>query len=273
MEQHLLYLLKTRECIRANVNIFKIGKTKQENLKRFRQYRGSVVQLITSCNDCDMLEIELIKKFKLKYIHRKDYGNEYFEGDYEDMKNDINNEITNEKKLDKDDFMLYYNDWPKWFDKNTKLRIQNPSEYNRIENSYKAKNNVLRIEHFNRSEPYMITTYSEFIIHTSINKIVITNKKNQEGQIWQGTDTTSLLINKDNLISLLEQNAPDKFNKDNIWYYTKSSFDTMLSENNKNNEEDSIDTSLPFKYDYKKIIKDICTICFEDEFFPKLEMI
>jgi len=42
-----------------------------------------------------MLEKKLISDFKNKYKHRKDLGNEYFEGDYNDMINDIHNKITN----------------------------------------------------------------------------------------------------------------------------------------------------------------------------------
>lgn len=91
-----IYLLQEREFITPNQNVYKMGKTKQENLQRFKQYpKGSKLLLQHICNDCDMLEKKLISDFKNKYKHRKDLGNEYFEGNYNDMIKDIHNKITN----------------------------------------------------------------------------------------------------------------------------------------------------------------------------------
>ena len=91
-----IYLLQEREFIITNQNVYKLGKTRQDNLQRFKQYpKGSKLLLQHICNNCDMLEKKLISDFKNKYKHRKDLGNEYFEGDYNDMINDIHNKITN----------------------------------------------------------------------------------------------------------------------------------------------------------------------------------
>ena len=91
MPTNYIYLLQEREHIRLNEEIYKIGRTKQEDLKRFKQYpKGSKLLLYQVCDDCDNLEKELIKEFKNKYIHRKDIGNEYFEGQLNDMIKDIN---------------------------------------------------------------------------------------------------------------------------------------------------------------------------------------
>ena len=46
------------------------------------------------CHNCDVLERQLIREFKNKYIHRRDIGNEYFEGDYNEMIKDIHKMIT-----------------------------------------------------------------------------------------------------------------------------------------------------------------------------------
>lgn len=81
-----IYLLQEREFIKTNENIYKIGKSKQENLKRFKQYpKGSRLLLQIICFDCDVLETRLIKEFKKKFIHRSDIGAEYFEGNYTRM--------------------------------------------------------------------------------------------------------------------------------------------------------------------------------------------
>lgn len=93
---HYIYLLQEREFVNAGENIYKVGKTKQENLHRFYQYpKGSELILQRQCNDCDMLEKLLIKYFISKYIHRTDIGFEYFEGNDLDMVKDINNMIEN----------------------------------------------------------------------------------------------------------------------------------------------------------------------------------
>ena len=88
-----IYLLQEREFANSFQNIFKIGKTKNENNKRISQYpKGSVLLLQKICNNCDDLEKELIKIFKERFIQRKDIGTEYFEGDYQEMSDIIYNQ-------------------------------------------------------------------------------------------------------------------------------------------------------------------------------------
>lgn len=95
MHQYI-YLLREREFISLNQNVYKIGKTKQENLQRFHQYpRGSELLLQHSCDNCDALEVQLIREFKIKYIHRREFGNEYFEGDCKEMIKDIDKKLAN----------------------------------------------------------------------------------------------------------------------------------------------------------------------------------
>jgi hypothetical protein len=92
-----IYLLQEREFITTKQKVYKLGKTKQENLQRFKQYpKGSKLLLQQVCDDCDILEVELIREFKNKHKHRRDIGNEYFEGDYKEMIKDIHNKITND---------------------------------------------------------------------------------------------------------------------------------------------------------------------------------
>jgi T5orf172 domain-containing protein len=89
-EIEYIYLLKDRTSIELNNNIFKIGKTKQENLKRFNGYqKGFKIILLIKCNNCNDIESKIINKFKIKYIQCNDYGTEYFEGNYLQMIIDI----------------------------------------------------------------------------------------------------------------------------------------------------------------------------------------
>ena len=92
-----IYLLKEREFIKTNENIYKVGKTTQDNDNRIKQYpKGSKLLLLCDCiNNCSQIEHTIIQLFKSKYIQRKDIGNEYFEGDYKSMMNDIFTSIFN----------------------------------------------------------------------------------------------------------------------------------------------------------------------------------
>lgn len=100
-----IYLLHEREFIKTNEPIYKIGKTKQENLKRFNSYpNGTLLILQILCNDCDKYEKLILNTFKEKFIQKKEIGNEYFMGNclamidiiYNIIK--IDNEYQNEKE-------------------------------------------------------------------------------------------------------------------------------------------------------------------------------
>ena len=96
MDAQYIYLLQEREFRKSNENVYKIGKTKQEHLKRFNQYpTNSKLLLQIECIDCNSIEIILIKMFKNKYIQRTDVGREYFEGCHKDMINNIYHTILN----------------------------------------------------------------------------------------------------------------------------------------------------------------------------------
>jgi hypothetical protein len=108
MTAHYIYLIQEREFIKTCEKIYKIGKTKQENNKRINHYpKQSILLLQIICDNCDQLEREIIKIFKNKYNRRKDIGNEYFEGDCEDMMKTIyytrNNiiDIINQEKIER----------------------------------------------------------------------------------------------------------------------------------------------------------------------------
>jgi hypothetical protein len=87
-----IYLLQEREFIKTNEPIYKIGKTKQECLKRIINYpNGTKLIIQIECNDCDTYEKLLITKFKKDFIHKNDIGNEYFYGNRFKMINIIYN--------------------------------------------------------------------------------------------------------------------------------------------------------------------------------------
>lgn len=90
MKLQYVYLIQLREFIKSGEKIYKIGRTNQENFKRFYQYpKGSQILFQMICNNSEKSEKEIIINFKTKYIFRKDIGNEYFEGNFINMIDDI----------------------------------------------------------------------------------------------------------------------------------------------------------------------------------------
>lgn len=85
-DDEYIYLLKEREFIKTREEIYKVGKTKQKNLKRLDAYpNGTVLILYILCQNCDNTEKKILKDFKEKFIHKRDIGLEYFKGDPDDM--------------------------------------------------------------------------------------------------------------------------------------------------------------------------------------------
>ena len=90
MKIQYIYLIQLREFLKSGEPIFKVGRTQQENFKRFYQYtKGSKILFQMICDNSNESEKEIIIIFKNKYIFRKDIGNEYFEGNFINMIDDI----------------------------------------------------------------------------------------------------------------------------------------------------------------------------------------
>ncbi len=96
-----IYLLQVKELL--GTNIYKIGRTTQEYNKRFNQYpKGSQLILQMKCMNCINSEKELLKIFQEKFKRKKEYGNEYFEGNYEEMIQIIFSHLFPKKEIDCD---------------------------------------------------------------------------------------------------------------------------------------------------------------------------
>jgi hypothetical protein len=92
-----VYLLQEREFIKTKEDVYKVGMTKKENHERFNQYpKCSKLLFQMICNNCKNMEKVVVKRFKETFKQRKDYGNEYFEGDYKNMIDIIYYTIKNE---------------------------------------------------------------------------------------------------------------------------------------------------------------------------------
>jgi hypothetical protein len=92
-----IYIIHERTFVELNTNIYKIGKTK--NIKnRLNGYtKGSKLLFTIACKDCTESENKILNFLKNndKYIHAKEYGNEYFQCNLQDLMIDIHNLILN----------------------------------------------------------------------------------------------------------------------------------------------------------------------------------
>jgi hypothetical protein len=90
-----IYIIHERTFVELNANIYKIGKTK--NIKnRLNGYtKGSKLLFSIACKDCTESENKILNFLKNneKYIHAKEYGNEYFQCNLQDLMSDIYNLI------------------------------------------------------------------------------------------------------------------------------------------------------------------------------------
>jgi hypothetical protein len=85
MEQ--IYLLKT-DMIMENLPIYKIGRSRQPDVKRVRSYPNTYKLVsMNTCENCVYIEAELLKLFHKKY--KIAYRREYFVGDENEMAKDI----------------------------------------------------------------------------------------------------------------------------------------------------------------------------------------
>lgn len=86
-----VYIIQEREFIRLEEPTFKIGKTAKENsYDRISKYpKGSALMMLLLVKNCHKTEDEIMNVFCKKYIQKRDYGKEYFEGDIESMIEDV----------------------------------------------------------------------------------------------------------------------------------------------------------------------------------------
>jgi hypothetical protein len=79
-----IYVIKEREFIKTDENVFKVGRTTRVVNRRLDQYpKGSrpyYFEEVKNCVETERLIIARLKSFSNYFIHRTDIGAEYFEG-------------------------------------------------------------------------------------------------------------------------------------------------------------------------------------------------
>lgn len=74
-----LYIIKEREFIKTNENIYKIGKSTNIQYRMPKYPKNSVVYGIVYSQDVHKAEKELIERFDERFKQRPDIGREYYE--------------------------------------------------------------------------------------------------------------------------------------------------------------------------------------------------
>jgi hypothetical protein len=227
-----IYLIQVREFIKTKENIYKVGMTTKENHIRFNQYpNGSILLFQMICNNCKNLEKTVIKIFKETFIQQKNIGTEYFEGDYKKMIDVIYLQIKNEEEI------LILND------------------------------NEEEILNDNEEYVYQITTYDEWIKYNKIDKIIITNKKTEEGFLrfkgyaWRKFYNQNCLEDddKENLLGFIKNCQAIVFTyKNKITNEKLSNIEYIKLDNNERNKY----TIFQGEYNEEQILKDIKLKCY-----------
>lgn len=182
MTTNYIYLLQEREFIKTKENIYKVGMTEKENHKRFNQYpKGSILLFQMICRDCKTTEKQILKRFKSLFDQKKDIGNEYFEGNYEQMIDAIYTIIKDE----------------------TTTNVHNTKDD-------KSDDESVNMEEDTPETSCIITTYEDWSKFNDIDKVIITNKKTHEGflklkgHIWSPLcDTNNLDMCDEDLVGYI----------------------------------------------------------------------
>jgi len=80
------YLLVPRGSLDSKNNVVKVGRTINPVNRLIDYPKGSKMYCVMLVVDAKATEDKICDTFRKLFIHRKDYGNEYFEGDIDEMK-------------------------------------------------------------------------------------------------------------------------------------------------------------------------------------------
>ncbi len=94
---HAVYIIHTKPCLDRGLCVYKIGRTCQVFLKRYETYpHGSQLHIQFRVRNSFDVEKQVIRIFKECFIHRTDFGREYFEGDINELTDKMYNIVQAE---------------------------------------------------------------------------------------------------------------------------------------------------------------------------------
>ena len=105
-----IFLVREREFVKTSENVFKLGLSRGEKLDESKAFpNGSILQSLISCHNSDKKLNKLLNLFKYKFSERNDLGENYFEGNSEDMIKIISDNIINSENEEKNNEELKKN--------------------------------------------------------------------------------------------------------------------------------------------------------------------
>jgi hypothetical protein len=171
-----------REFIKTGENIVKIGKTHQENLKRFVSYpKGSVIHVHYKCMYmlCDAMEKIIMNLFKEKYKQRTDIGTEYFEGNVNNMKRTFI-EIIQKYDVEYSESEINHNERGEC-EREKELIEKEREEREREAIEEEREEQKREKEAIEEYENTLVHNMEEFFSNSRIKDIVITNRDEAQG--------------------------------------------------------------------------------------------
>lgn len=157
-----IYLIQTREFIKTNEKIFKIGRTYDIDQRMSGYPKGSRVFFTYLVPNVVLAETELVQLFKTKYAQQLDIGREYFMGASEDMAETIVTHVRHTQQFD----ML----------SNVTL-TQNTIKPPQQQKGTKAKPHIIVINNQNNVTPSRTKTDNKQIPYTCVRCGYITGKR------------------------------------------------------------------------------------------------
>jgi hypothetical protein len=179
---HLIYLLKTDLKTLDNLPLYKIGRSKQKNLARMKDYPKTYTLIYgRKCIDCIYVEKKILQLFIIKY--NKYFKNEYFSGNETEMIYDIHmiiNEesfkIVNKQTIIKNDINIL-NDNP--------IKIMHNPVVNNTNNKLNYIHNLGKLrsyKYYNKNKEVILQRRKDkrALISETKHKLTITNEHNPE---------------------------------------------------------------------------------------------
>jgi hypothetical protein len=179
---HLIYLLKTDLKTLDNLPLYKIGRSKQKNLARMKDYPKTYTLIYgRKCIDCIYVEKKILQLFIIKY--NKYFKNEYFSGNETEMIYDIHmiiNEesfkIVNKQTIIKNDITIL-NDNP--------IKIMHNPVVNNTNNKLNYIHNLGKLrsyKYYNKNKEVILQRRKDkrALISETKHKLTITNEPNPE---------------------------------------------------------------------------------------------
>lgn len=211
-------------------NIYKLGRTGRDIIERYNEYKHKTqnpkMVFIYNVYDYKQVERDLLAIFKRKYTLRKDFGNEYFTGDINDMKLTL----------------------CKYFIENDKNENEERDENDSVsDNEYDSDDDFKK---------YEVNTYKEYLKLSNIDKIIITNK----------TKLTGFLKFKGNYLytRIWDKKCCDKDAEILSLFLEKNTKDILFNIVNGEIEIEPVYSLNKYigVFNFDNIVKDICNNCY-----------